>query len=150
MPHIMLSLWCYWCSEAGRVRSVCCFNARSCWFGGCFICTSRDTIFDVMTLLKLENILQRLLHLLIRQECYIVGIEWRLERPIYQPGWYISRYLGFTDILILAKMADFISLSRCWQKMLLYSSHIQTTCSRKHNKASQDSCLAATLASAFS
>ena len=35
-------------------------------------------------------------------------------------------------------------------KTLLYSSRIQTTCSRKHNKASQDSYLAATLAGAFS
>jgi len=34
-------------------------------------------------------------------------------------------------------------------KTLLYSLHIQTTCVRKHNKPSQDSYLAATLAGAF-
>jgi len=33
---------------------------------------------------------------------------------------------------------------------LLYSSRIQTTCARKHNKPSQDSYLAATLSGAFS
>jgi len=35
-------------------------------------------------------------------------------------------------------------------KMLFSSSIVQTTCARKHNKPSQDSCLAATLAGAFS
>jgi len=35
-------------------------------------------------------------------------------------------------------------------KMLLYSSSMQITCARRHNKASQDSHLAATLAGAFS
>jgi len=35
-------------------------------------------------------------------------------------------------------------------KMLLYSSHTQTTCARKHNEPSRDSNLAATLACAFS
>ena len=34
--------------------------------------------------------------------------------------------------------------------MLLYSSRDQTTCARKHNEASQDSYLAATLAGVFS
>jgi len=34
--------------------------------------------------------------------------------------------------------------------MLLYSSHIQTTCARKYNEPSQDSYLTATLAGAFS
>jgi len=34
--------------------------------------------------------------------------------------------------------------------MLLYSSHMQTTCTRKHNEPSQDSYLAATLAGVFS
>jgi len=31
------------------------------------------------------------------------------DSPIYQPG----RYLGFTDVLVSAKTADFISLSGC-------------------------------------
>jgi len=35
-------------------------------------------------------------------------------------------------------------------KTLLYSSHMQTTCTRKRNEPSQDSYLAATLAGAFS
>ena len=35
-------------------------------------------------------------------------------------------------------------------KTLLYSSHIQTTCARKHNEASQDSYLTTTLAGAVS
>jgi len=35
-------------------------------------------------------------------------------------------------------------------KMLLYSSRIQTTCARKHNEASLKSYFAATLADAFS
>jgi len=55
--------------------------------------------------------------------------------------------LGFTDISVLVKTADFISL-----KFLnaITSSRIQTTCARKQNKASQDSYLAATLAGVFS
>jgi len=57
--------------------------------------------------------------------------------------------LGFADISVSAKTADFIGLSRCCQT-LLYSSHMQTTYTRKHNEPSQDSYLAATLAGVFS
>jgi len=63
---------------------------------------------------------------------------------------YISgRYLGFADMTVSAKTADFIGLSSV-DKTLLYSSHTQTTCARKHKKAGQDSYLAVTLAGAFS
>jgi len=49
----------------------------------------------------------------------------------------VGRYLGFADISVSAKTADFIGLSRCWQNtVLLYTSRIQTTCSRKYNRAS--------------
>jgi len=58
-----------------------------------------------------------------------------------------GRYLGFTNICIDISQNG-ISLSR-WKK-LLYSSRKQVTCARKHNKPSQDSYLAATLAGAFS
>jgi len=61
----------------------------------------------------------------------------------------IGRYLGFADILVSAKTPD-LSASVSVVKTLLYFSRIQITCSRKHNKASQDSYLAATQAGAFS
>jgi len=67
------------------------------------------------------------------------------DRLIYRPG----RYLGFTNILVSAKTAD-LSASVGLDKTLLYSSHMQTTCARKHNEPNQDSYLAATLAGAFS
>ena len=60
----------------------------------------------------------------------------------------IRWYLGFTDISVSAKMADLASVSV--DKKVLYSSHMQTTYTRKHNEPSQDSYLAATLAGAFS
>jgi len=47
------------------------------------------------------------------------------------------------------KRPNFIGLSIGVNKTLLYSSRIQTTCARKHNKASQNSYLAATLAGTF-
>jgi len=56
--------------------------------------------------------------------------------------------LGFADILVSAKAAD-LSASVGVGKTLLHISRIQTTCSRKHNKASQHSYFAATLAGAF-
>jgi len=43
-------------------------------------------------------------------------------------------------------MADYVGVD----KMPLHSSHIQTTCAKKHNEPSQDSYLAATQAHAFS
>jgi len=36
---------------------------------------------------------------------------------------YIGRYLGFTDILVSAKMANFISHSRCWQNTVIFLMH---------------------------
>jgi len=60
-----------------------------------------------------------------------------------------GRHLGFTDISVSAKTADFIGLSGCWQT-LLYSSRIQTTCARQHKEPSQDSYLVAMPAGAFS
>jgi len=61
----------------------------------------------------------------------------------------ISRYLGFADISVLAKTAN-KSASVGVGKTLLNPSCIQTTCSRKHNRANQESYLAATLVGAFS
>jgi len=55
------------------------------------------------------------------------------------------QYLGFTDISVSSKTA-----SVGVDKMLLYSSRIQTTHARKHNEPSQGSYLEATLAVAFS
>jgi len=59
----------------------------------------------------------------------------------------IDQYIGLANL-------DFIDISVSASggvdKMLLYSSHMQTTCARKHNKPSQDSYLAATPAGAFS
>jgi len=57
--------------------------------------------------------------------------------------------LGFTNISVSAKTADFICLSTCWQNAL-YSSCMQTFCARKHDEPSQDSYLAVTLAGTFS
>jgi len=65
------------------------------------------------------------------------------DRLIYWLGWYIGQYLGFTDISIL-------SVSVGVDKMLLYSSRMQTIYTKKHNEPSQDSYLAAMLAGAFS
>jgi len=41
------------------------------------------------------------------------------DRPIYRPG----RYLGFTDISLSAKTANFIGLSRCWQNAVIFLTH---------------------------
>jgi len=38
-------------------------------------------------------------------------------------NWYIGRYLGFTDMLLSAKTADFIGLSRCWQDAVILLMH---------------------------
>jgi len=35
----------------------------------------------------------------------------------------LSRYLGFNDISVSAKMADFIGLSKCWQTAVLFLTH---------------------------
>jgi len=56
------------------------------------------------------------------------GIPTFRTRLIHQPG----RYLGFTDILVLAKMADFISL-RCWQNAVTFHTHPDNL----HKKAQQ-------------
>ena len=65
--------------------------------------------------------------------CFVAILKLEIDR-------YIGRYLGFTNI----------SASIGVDKTLLYSSRIQTTCARKHNKASQDSYLTTTLADAVS
>ena len=44
------------------------------------------------------------------------------DRLIYQPT-DIGRYLGFTDILVSAKTADFIGLSRYWQNAVILLTH---------------------------
>jgi len=36
---------------------------------------------------------------------------------------YIGRYLGFTDISVSAKTADFIGLSRSWQNAVIFLTH---------------------------
>jgi len=53
------------------------------------------------------------------------------------------------NISVSTKMADSLA-SGGVNKTLLCSSHMQTTCARKHNEPSQDSYLAAMLAGAFS
>jgi len=35
----------------------------------------------------------------------------------------IGQYLGFADISVLAKTADFIGLSRCWQNAVIFLTH---------------------------
>jgi len=47
-------------------------------------------------------------------------------------------------------MKSFKFFGTTLEKTLLYSSHIQTTCARKHNEPSQDSYLATTLTGMFS
>jgi len=49
-----------------------------------------------------------------------------LESSRDQLTYLLGRYLGLIDILVSAKMADFNNLGV--DKMLLYSSRIQTTC----------------------
>jgi len=60
--------------------------------------------------------------------------------------------LGLTNILVSAKTADWLILSALVgvDKMLLYSSRIQTTCTRKYSKTSQDSYFLAMLTEKFS
>jgi len=43
---------------------------------------------------------------------------------------YIGRYLGFTDILVSAKMANFISLSRCWPNAVIFLTHPDNLCKK--------------------
>jgi len=57
--------------------------------------------------------------------------------------------LGFTGISVLAKR-PILPAAVGVNKILLYSSRIQTTCARKHKEPSQDSYLAAMLAGVFS
>jgi len=59
----------------------------------------------------------------------------------------LGGYLGFTDISVFRPI---LSASAGVDKTLLYSSRMQKTCTRKHNKPSQDSHFATTLAGAFS
>ena len=76
-----------------------------------------------------------------KSEIWIVTVR---DRPIYRADiWVlpIYRYPPKWPILSASVGVD---------KMLLYSSRMQTTCKRKHNEPSQDSYLAATLAGAFS
>jgi len=61
------------------------------------------------------------------------------DRPIYRPYW-VSPIYRYRPKLASVGV----------DKMLLYSSRIQTTCARKHNEPSEDSYLAAKLAGAFS
>jgi len=36
---------------------------------------------------------------------------------------YIGQYLDFTDILVLAKTADFVGLSNSWQNTVIFLKH---------------------------
>ena len=68
----------------------------------------------------------------------------RIDRPVYRADiWVLPIYWYQPKRPIL-------SASVVVDKTMLYSSRIQTTCARKHNKPSQNSYLAATLAGAFS
>jgi len=42
------------------------------------------------------------------------------DRPIYWPGQYIGRYLGFTDISVSAKTANIIGLNRSCQNAVIF------------------------------
>ena len=69
---------------------------------------------------------------------------WTRDRPIYRPIFGFYRYIS---------IGQNICLNRCWHnaviiitkhsvsidKMLSYSSHMQTTCTRKNNEPSRDS-----------
>jgi len=72
---------------------------------------------------------------------------------------FLDRYIGLADIWANGWVLPIYGYRPDWpilsasigvDKMLLYSSRMQTTCTRKHNEPSQDSYLAATLAGVFS
>jgi len=65
------------------------------------------------------------------------------DRPTYWADIWVSMIYRYRPKLLI------LSASVGVDKTLLYSSHIQTTCTRKHNEPSQDSYLSATLAGAF-
>jgi len=53
----------------------------------------------------------------------------------------ISWYLGFADILVSAKMADIIGLSRCWQNAAIFLTHADNLCKKaQQTKSRQLSC----------
>ena len=58
---------------------------------------------------------------------HLLFCVWKLE---------IGLYLGFTDISVLAKTANFIGLSRCWQNAVIFLTH-PNNLRKKHNEASQ-------------
>jgi len=67
----------------------------------------------------------------------------------------IDQYIGLVDIWVLPiyhyqPKRPILLASVGVDKTLLYSSRIQTICARKHNEASQDNYLTATLAGAVS
>ena len=66
----------------------------------------------------------------------------------------IDRYIGHRywvlPIYLYRPKRPILSASVGVDKTLLYSSHIQTICARKHNEVSQDDYLTATLAGAVS
>jgi len=47
-----------------------------------------------------------------------------MQRTLSKIDRYIGQYLGFTDRLVLAKITDFISLSRCWQNAVMFLMHV--------------------------
>jgi len=64
-----------------------------------------------------------LLHHAVSICCNNILVKLTRDWLIYQPGWYISWYLGFTNILVLAKTADFIGLNRSWQNTVIFLTH---------------------------
>jgi len=79
-------------------------------------------------------------------ECLLVFIR---DRPIYRPGQYIGPICKFHQYIGIGQNGQFYQ-PLVVDKMLLYSSHIQTTCVRKHYEPSQDSYLASAPAGGFS
>jgi len=58
------------------------------------------------------------------------------DRPIYRPC-----YLGFTDISVSAKTAEFIGLSRCWENAVIFLTHPDNLRKKaQRNKSRQLSC----------
>jgi len=85
----------------------------------------------------------------VRNNILVDQIFLHRDRPIYGRARYIGRYLGFTDILVSAKTADFIGLSRCWQNSAIFITHPVNLLLERTTKQA-DSYLTATLADAFS
>jgi len=52
---------------------------------------------------------------------------------MYRPGWH----LGFADVLVSAKTANFIGLSRCWQKAVIFLTYADNLCKKAQRTKSR-------------